>query len=57
MIEELIALATEMREAGQRGEDLGLTEEETAFYDALETTDRVVKALGDQNLRFIARSL
>ena len=57
VIEELIALAKEIREADHRGEDLGLTEEETAFYDALETNDSAVKALGDQNLRFIAQEL
>jgi type I restriction enzyme R subunit len=34
-----------------------LTEDETAFYDALETNDSAVKALGDQNLRFIAQEL
>ncbi len=37
MIEELIALAKEMREAETRGERLGLTDHELAFYDALET--------------------
>jgi type I restriction enzyme, R subunit len=57
VIEELISLAKEIREAGRRGEELGLTDEETAFYDALETNDSAVKALGDQNLRFIAQEL
>ena len=57
VVEELIALAKEIREAGHRGEDLGLTEDETALYDALETNDSAVKALGDQNLRFIAQEL
>ena len=37
VIEELIGLAKEMREANARGEELGLTEDELAFYDALET--------------------
>jgi len=50
-------LAKEVRDASRRGEDLGLTEEEAAFYDALETNDSAVKALGDQNLRFIAQKL
>ncbi len=36
VIEELIALAREMRQAEQRGEQLGLTDDEVAFYDALE---------------------
>src|SRR5690606_35972778 len=57
VIEELIALAKEMREANARGEKLGLTEEELAFYDALETNDSAVKVLGDETLRQIAREL
>lgn len=57
VIEELIALAREMREANGRGEALGLTEEELAFYDALETNDSAVKVLGDETLRRIAREL
>ncbi len=57
MIEELIALAKEMRAASERGEELGLTEDELAFYDALETNDSAVKVLGDDTLRTIAREL
>ena len=57
VIEELIALAKEMRAANQRGEALGLTEDELAFYDALETNDSAVKVLGDATLRDIAREL
>ena len=57
VIEELIELAREMREAGARGERLGLSEEELAFYDALETNDSAVQVLGDQALRDIARQL
>ena len=57
IIEELVALAREMREADQRGEQLGLTPEEIAFYDALETNDSAVKVLGDETLRTIAREL
>ena len=57
VIEELIALAREMREADARGEALGLSEEELAFYDALETNDSAVKVLGDETLRAIAREL
>ena len=56
VIEELIALAKELREADRRGEELGLTEEEMAFYDALETNDSAVKVLG-QTLRAIAQEL
>jgi len=57
VIEELIALARDMREADARGEQLGLSEEELAFYDALETNDSAVKVLGDETLRRIAREL
>ena len=57
VIEELIALAKEMREANARGEALGLSEDELAFYDALETNDSAVKVLGDETLRAIAREL
>jgi type I restriction enzyme R subunit len=57
VIEELIGLARQMREAGLRGEALGLSEDELAFYDALETSDSAVKVLGDDTLRGIAREL
>ena len=57
VIEELITLAREMREANARGEQLGLSEDELAFYDALETNDSAVKVLGDEMLRDIARQL
>jgi type I restriction enzyme, R subunit len=57
VIEELIALAKHMREAGQRGKALGLSDDEVAFYDSLETNDSAVQALGDQNLKFIAQEL
>ena len=46
-----------MREANARGEALGLSEDELAFYDALETNDSAVKVLGDETLRTIAREL
>jgi type I restriction enzyme, R subunit len=57
VIEELIALAKDMRAANARGENLGLSENELAFYDALETNDSAVKVLGDETLRAIAREL
>ena len=57
VIEELIELAKEMREANARGEQLGLSEDELAFYDALETNDSAVQVLGDETLRDIARQL
>ena len=57
IIEELIELAKEMREASKRGEQLGLTDDEVAFYDALETNDSAVKVLGDETLKAIAQEL
>ena len=57
VIEELIGLAKEMRAAGDRGEELGLTEDELAFYDALETNDSAVAIMGDAVLCQIAREL
>jgi len=57
VITELIELAKEMRESHRRGERLNLSEEEIAFYDALETNDSAVKLLGDETLRTIAREL
>ena len=57
VIEELIQLAKEMREANTRGEALGLSEDELAFYDALGTNDSAVKVLGNDTLCTIAREL
>jgi len=57
VIEELIQLAKDMRAANARGQALGLTEDELAFYDALETNDSAVKVLGDETLLAIAREL
>jgi type I restriction enzyme R subunit len=57
VIEELIKLAKEMREAHQRGDDLGMSDDEIAFYDALEVNDSAVKVLGDETLKTIAREL
>ncbi len=57
VIEEMIGLAKDMRRAHERGERLGLTEDEMAFYDALETNDSAVQVLGDETLRTIAREV
>ena len=57
VIEELTALAREMREASPRGEALGLSDDELAFYDALGVNDSAVQVLGDETLRDIAREL
>ena len=57
IIAELIKLAKDMREAYQRGDKINLTEDEIAFYDALEVNDSAVKILGDETLQQIAREL
>ena len=57
VIEELISLARELREASARGEALGLSDDELAFYDALGVNDSAVQVLGDETLREIAREL
>lgn len=57
VISELIELAKEIREATKRGDNLGLSEDELAFYDALDINDTSVSALGDDTLRAIARDL
>jgi type I restriction enzyme R subunit len=57
IIEQLIEMAKDLRDAHRRGEDLGLTEDELAFYDALEVGDSAVRVLGDETLKAIAREL
>ncbi|WP_244529147.1 MULTISPECIES: DUF3387 domain-containing protein [Rhizobiaceae] len=57
MIQELIALAKEMQAASARGEEMGLTPEEIAFYDALAGNDNAVEAMGSEQLRVIAHEL
>ncbi|MBY0513745.1 MAG: type I restriction endonuclease subunit R [Gemmataceae bacterium] len=57
VIEQLIALARDMREAHKRGDSLGMSDDEIAFYDALEVSDSAVRVLGDDKLRLIAREL
>jgi type I restriction enzyme R subunit len=57
VIAHLVQLAKDMRDAHRRGDDLGLTDDEVAFYDALEVNDSAVKVLGEPTLRDIAREL
>lgn len=56
-IEELIRLANDIKAADARGEQLGLTSDELAFYDALAENDSAVHVLGDATLRVIAHEL
>jgi type I restriction enzyme R subunit len=55
-LEELSRLAREVREAERRGEDLGLSEEEAAFYEALEVNDSAVQVLGEPTLKTLHAS-
>jgi type I restriction enzyme, R subunit len=57
VIEELIKLAKQLSAADQRGVDLGLTNEEIAFYDALANNESALQAMGDDKLRVIAAEL
>ena len=57
VIEELIQMAKEFREAAKRGENLGLNESELAFYDALADNESAVRELGDEVLKRIALEL
>lgn len=57
MIEELITVAKDLNAASKRGETLGLTDAEVAFYDALATNDSAVSAMGDDKLKVIAAEL
>jgi type I restriction enzyme R subunit len=57
VIADLVELAKQMRDAHRRGEDLHMSEEELAFYDALEVNDAAVKIMGDEVLRQIAQEL
>jgi type I site-specific restriction-modification system R (restriction) subunit len=57
VIEELIRLAKELDAATKRGEDLGLSDEGVAFYDALAANESALRAMGDAQLRVIAAEL
>ncbi|MCL4550130.1 MAG: type I restriction endonuclease subunit R [Bacteroidetes bacterium] len=57
IIQELINIAKQIKESDKEAEKLGLTKEEVAFYDALETNDSAVKVLGDDTLKVIAKEI
>jgi len=54
VIQELIDLANEIKKADTRGEKLGLTDYELAFYDAISNNESAKQVLGDQVLRELA---
>ncbi|NJD23502.1 MAG: type I restriction endonuclease subunit R [Melioribacter sp.] len=57
IIQELINIAKQIKESDKEADKLGLTKEEVAFYDALETNDSAVKVLGDETLKIIAKEI
>ena len=57
VIVQLVEVAKEFKKAMGRGEDLGLRDDELAFYDALEVNDSAVMELGDETLKMIAQDL
>jgi type I restriction enzyme R subunit len=57
IIQELINLAKDIKKTDKEGEELGLTKDEVAFYDALEVNDSAVQVLGDETLREIAKEI
>jgi len=57
VIEELIQLAKDIRKAQSRGQELGLTDDEVAFYDALAENESAREVMGDEKLRFLAQEL
>ncbi len=57
IIQELINIARQIKEADKEGEKLGLTNDEVAFYNALEINDSAVNVLGDETLKIIAREI
>jgi type I restriction enzyme R subunit len=57
MIQELIDLAKDMKAARARGDEMGLSQEEVAFYMALAENESAVEAMGDEKLRLIAHEL
>ena len=57
VIEELINLAREIDAAAKRGEELKMSDEELAFYDALAANESAVRAMGNKELKVIAAEL
>lgn len=57
IIQELINIAKQIKEADKEGEKLGLNNDEVAFYNALEVNDSAVQVLGDETLKDIAREI
>ena len=57
VMEELVEMAKKFKEAANRGEQLGLSDDEVKFYDALATNESAVRELTDETLKKIAHEL
>ena len=57
VIEEVFGIAEDLKKAAHKGEELGLSQDEHAFYDALAENESALEVLGDEKLCFIAREL
>jgi type I restriction enzyme R subunit len=57
IIQELIDIAKEVKKSDKQGEELGLSKDEVAFYNALEVNESAVQVLGDETLKHIAREI
>lgn len=57
VIEELLKMAQDFKEAMSRHDDLGLNNEEVAFYDALAERPEVLREMGNQTLKQLAQEL
>lgn len=57
VMEELIEMAKKFREAANRGDELGLTDDEVKFYDALANNESAVREMNDEILKKIAHEL
>ena len=57
VMEELVEMAKKFRDAANRGEQLGLTDDEVKFYDALAANQSAVRELTDETLKKIAQEL
>jgi type I restriction enzyme R subunit len=57
VMEELIEMAKKFREAAGRGDQLGLTDDEVKFYDALANNESAVREMNDETLKKIAHEL
>ncbi len=57
VMEELVEMAKKFKEAASRGEQLGLTDDEVRFYDALANNESAVRELADETLKKIAHEL